>query len=94
MNDDFIVKTDFIYTDDIDPIDTKDIDLNKIKTSKKKLYSKKYNTFRYHIWYYDNNKIIPLIIELAQMIGYYNIYDDGHKAMSLVCKSLKNIEKY
>ena len=54
-----------------------------MKATKKKIYSKKHNTFRYHIGYYDNNKVIPLIIELPQMIGYCNINDDGNKAMCL-----------
>ena len=64
FKDDFIVKTDFIYRDDTDPININDIDLNKMKTSKKKIYSKNHNTFRYYIGYFDNNKVIPLIIEL------------------------------
>ena len=89
----FIVKTDIIYTDDTDPINIKYIDLNKIKTSKKKPYNKKYNTFRYYIGYCDNNEIIPLIIELPQIVDYCNTHDDGNKAMSLVCND-KLSKKY
>ena len=80
------VETSFIYLDDTDPININSIDFNKIKTSKKKVYSRIHNTYRYYKGYYDNNKLICLIIELPQTTDYCTIYknNDG-EAMNFVC---------
>ena len=35
------------------------------------------------------DKIVPLLIKLPHMIGYYNIYDDGKKGMNFRCQMIK-----
>ena len=42
----------------------------------------------------DNGEIIPLIIDLLQMTGYYNIYDNGNKTMNFICEYKNLLEKY
>ena len=52
-----------------------DIDVNKILVSKKEQYGK-YNSFKYFIGYNDNDVIKPLYLELSQMTGYINKFDE------------------
>ena len=51
----------------------------------------------YYIGYDDNDEIIPLIIKLSQMTGYYNIHKVYGKGIYFRCgddKVLKNMKKY
>ena len=50
------------------------MDVNKILVSKKEIYGK-YNSFKYFIGYNDNDVIRPLL-ELSQMTGYINKFDE------------------
>ena len=52
-----------------------DMDVNKILVSKKEIYGK-YNSFKYFIGYNDNDVIRPLYLELSQMPGYINKFDE------------------
>ena len=54
-----------------------DIDVNKILVSKKEKYGK-YNSFKYFIGYNDNDVIKPLFLELSQMTGCINKFNE-HK---------------
>ena len=54
-----------------------DIDVNKILVSEKEKYGK-YNSFKYFIGYNDNDVIKPLYLELSQMTGYINKFNE-HK---------------
>ena len=51
------------------------MDVNKILVSKKEIYGK-YNSFKYFIGYNDNDVIRPLYLELSQMPGYINKFDE------------------
>ena len=53
-----------------------DIDVNKILVSKKEQYGK-YNSFKYFIGYNDNDVVRPLYLELSQMTGYINKFDEN-----------------
>ena len=53
-----------------------DMDVNKILVSKKEIYGK-YNSFKYFIGYNDNDVIRPLYLELSQMTGYINKFDEN-----------------
>ena len=48
----------------------------------------KKGSFKYYLEYDDNDEIIPLIIDLPQMIDYYNIHKDDNKTMNFICKIL------
>ena len=52
-----------------------DIDVNNILVSKKEKYGK-YNSFKHFIGYNDNNVIKPLYLELSQMTGYINKFNE------------------
>ena len=52
------------------------IDINKILFSKKETYGK-YKSFKYFIGYNDNDVIRPLYLELSQMTGYINKFDEN-----------------
>ena len=60
----------------------------------KKEYGKKNGLFKYFIEYDDNGEIIPLIIDLPQMIGYYNIHKDDDKTMTFICNDENLLKKY
>ena len=60
------------------------MDVTKILVSKKEIYGK-YNSFKYFIGYNDNDVIRPLYLELSQMPGYINKFDED--------KNLKKNEK-
>ena len=51
-----------------------DTDVNKILVSKKEQYGE-YNSFKYFIGYNDN-VIRPLYLELSQMTGYTNTFEN------------------
>ena len=53
-----------------------DMDVNKILVSKKEIYGQ-YNLFKYFIGYNDNDIIRPLYLELSQMTGYINKFDEN-----------------
>ena len=53
-----------------------DIDVNNILVSKKEKYGK-YNSFQHFIGYNDNNVIKPLYLELPQMTGYINKFNEN-----------------
>ena len=96
-----IEKSDFYKNKKIFNID--DIDVNKILVSKKEQYGK-YNSFKYFIGYNDNDVIKPLYLELSQMTGYINKFNE-HKnknknknkntiTMSLKVKDKKLFKNY
>ena len=53
-----------------------DMDVNKILVSKKEIYGQ-CNSFKYFIGYNDNDVIRPLYLELSQMTGYINKFDEN-----------------
>ena len=53
-----------------------DIDVNRILVCKKEKHGK-YNSFKYFIGYNDNDVIKPLYLELPQMIGYINKFNES-----------------
>ena len=53
-----------------------DMDVNKILVSKKEIYGQ-YNSFKYFIGYNDNDVIRPLYLELSQMTGCINKFDEN-----------------
>ena len=59
--------------------------------SKKEQYGK-YNSFKYFIGYNDNDVIRPLYLELSQMTGYINTFnenEDKNKNKNTITMSLK-----
>ena len=70
-----IEKSDF-YNKNKKIFNIDDIDVNKILVSKKEQYGK-YNSFKYFIGYNDNNVIKPLYLELPQMTGYINKFNEN-----------------
>ena len=75
FNNKKIKKSDFYKNKTIFNIN--DIDINNILVSKKEKYGK-YNSFQHFIGYNDNNVIKPLYLELPQMTGYINKFNE-HK---------------
>ena len=70
-----------------------DINVNKIFVSEKEKYGK-YNSFKYFIGYDDNDVIKPLYLELPQMIGYINKFNENknknkNKNKNTITMSLK-----
>ena len=68
-----------------------DIDVNKILVSKKDKYGKN-NSFKHFIGYNDNDAIKPLYLELPQMTGYINKFNENknkNKNKNTVTMSLK-----
>ena len=71
-----------------------DIDKNKILISKRKLYHRK-KAFKYFIGYDDNDDIIPLCINLLQIIGYAKYLDGNkNKTRSVIKNCWKSTLKY
>ena len=71
------------------------IDVNKILVSKKEKYVK-YNLFKYFIGYNDNDVIKPLYLELSQMTGYinkFNQHKNKNKNKNTITLSLKVKDK-
>ena len=71
-----IKKSDF-YNKNKKIFNINDIDVNKILVSKREKYGK-YNSFKY---FNDNDVIKPLYLELSQMTGYNNKFNE-HKNKS------------
>ena len=72
-------------------------DVNKILVSKKEKYGK-YNSFKYFIGYNDNEVIKPLYLELSQMTGYINKFNENknkskNKSKNTITMSLKVKDK-
>ena len=74
LNDKKIKKSDFCKNKTIFNIN--DIDINNILVSKKEKYGK-YNSFQHFIGYNDNNVIKPLYLELPQITGYINKFNEN-----------------
>ena len=88
-----IKKSDFYNNKKI--LDINDIDVNEILIPKKEKYGK-YNSFKYFIGYNDNNVIKPLYLELSQMIGYINKFNENknkNKNKNTITMSLKVEDK-
>ena len=96
-----IKKSDF-YNKNKKFFDINYIDFNKILVFKNKKY-RKCNSFKYFIGYNDNDVIKPLYLELSQMAGYINKFNE-HKnknknknkntiTMSLKVKDKKLLKK-
>ena len=74
-------------------ININDTDVNKILVSKKEKYGK-YNSFKHFIGYNDNNVIKPLYLELPQMTGYINKFNENkNKNKNTITMSLKVKDK-
>ena len=102
FNNKKILKSDF-YNKNKKIFNINDIDVNKILVSKKEKYGK-YNSLKYFIRYNDNDVIKPLYLELSQMTGYINKFNE-HKnknknknkntiTMSLKVKDKKLFKNY
>ena len=65
--------------------------------SKKEKYGK-YNSFKYFIGYNDNDVIKPLYLELSQMTGYINKFNENKNkntiTMSVKVKDKKLFKNY
>ena len=73
------------------------IDVNKTLVSEKEKYSK-CNSFKYFFWYTDNDVIRPLYLELSQMTGYINKFNEHknknkNKNKNTINKSIKVKDK-
>ena len=86
-------KSDFCNKNK-EKLDINDTDVNKILVSKKERYGK-YNSFKYFIGYNDNAVINALYLELPQMTGYinkFNEYKNKNKNKNKNNKIWKKIE--
>ena len=101
--DDKKIKTGDFYNKNKQTFNINDIDVNKILVSKKGKDGK-YDLFKYFIGYNDNDFIQPLSLELSQMTGYFNKFNE-HKnknknkykntiTMSLKIKDKKLFQNY
>ena len=94
-------KSDFYNNKNKKIFNINNIDFNKMLVSKKEQYGK-YNSFKYFIGYNDNNVIKPLYLELSQMIGYINKFNENKNknknkntiTMSLKVKDKKLLKNY
>ena len=89
FNDKKIKKSDFYKNKKI--FNISDIDINNILVSKKEKYGK-YDSFQHFIGYNDNNVIKPLYLELPQMTGYINKFNEN-KNKNTITMSLKVKDK-
>ena len=90
FDDKKIQKSDFYKNKKIFNIN--DIDINNILVSKKEKYGK-YNSFQHFIGYNDNI-IKPLYLELPQMTGYINKFNENkNKNKNTITVSLKVKDK-
>ena len=78
-----IKKSDF-YNKNKKIFNISDIVVNKILVSKKEIHGK-YNSFKYFIEYNDNDVIKLLYLQLSQMTGYINKFNE-HKQCLLTLK--------
>ena len=83
--DDKKVRRSDFYNKNKKLFNTNDIDVNKILVSKKEKYGK-YNSFKYFIGYNDNDVIKPLYLELSQMTGYINKFNENKKNITMSLK--------
>ena len=91
FNDKKMKKSDFYKNKKM--FDINDIDVNNILVSKKEKYGK-YNSFKYFIGYNDNDVIKPLYLELSQMTGYINKFNENkNKNKNTITMSLKVKDK-
>ena len=88
-------KSDFYKNKKIFNIN--DIDVNNLWVSKKEKYGE-YDSFQHFIGYNDNNVIKPLYLELPQMTGYINKFNENKNknttTMSLKVKDKKLFKSY
>ena len=85
------LENDFYKNKNI--ININDIDANNILVSKKEKYSK-YDSFQHFIGYNGNNVIKPLYLELPQMTGYINKFNENkNKNKNTITMSLKVKDK-
>ena len=87
-----ILKSDF-YNKSKKIFHINDIDVDKILVSKKEKYGK-YDSFKYFIGYNDNDVIKPLYLELSEMTGYNNKFNENknknkNKNKNTITMSLK-----
>ena len=54
----------------------------------------KYQSFKYFIGYNDNDVIRRLYLELSQMTGYINRFDENKIKMSLMIKEKQLLKNY
>ena len=54
----------------------------------------KYQSFKYFIGYNDNDVIRRLYLELSQMTGYINRFDENKIKMSLMIKERQLLKNY
>ena len=71
-----IKKSDFYNNENKKIFNIDDIGVNKILVSKKEQYGK-YKSFKHFIGYNDNDVIKPLYLELSQITGYINKFDEN-----------------
>ena len=71
-----IKKSDFYNNKNKKIFNIDDIRVNNILVSKKEQYGK-YKSFKYFIGYNDNDVIKPLYLELSQITGYINKFDEN-----------------
>ena len=91
FEDEKLKKSDFYKNKKI--FNKNDIDVNNILVSKKEKYDE-YNSFQHFIRYNDNNVIKPLCLELPQMTGYINKFNDNkNKNKNTITMSLKVKDK-
>ena len=91
FDDKKIQKSDFYKNKKIFNIN--DIDINNILVSKKEKYGK-YDSFQHFIGYNDNNVIKPLYLELPQITGYINKFNENkNKNKNTITVSLKVKDK-
>ena len=90
------VEKKYLYNNNAKLFETEEINLDNVVLSKKKKMTKKIGQKIYHIYnigYDDNGEIVPSVITLPQMIGYYNIFEKG-KTMNFICDSDGAFKKY
>ena len=76
FDDKKIKKSDF-YNKNKKIFNINDTDVDKILISKKEKYGK-YNSFKCFIKQNDDNFIKPLYLELSQMTGYINKFNENN----------------
>ena len=89
FDDKKIKKSNFYKNKKI--LNINDIDVNNILVSKKEKYGK-YNSFQQFIGYNDNNVIKPLYLDLPQMTGHINKFNENeseNKNKNTITMSLK-----
>ena len=100
FNDKKILKSDYYNNKNKKVFNVGYIDVNKILVSKKKKQYGKYKSFKYLIGYNDNDVITPLYLELSQMTGYVNKFNENKNktkntvTMSLKVKDQKRLKNY